>query len=157
MSIKITSPAFEDGQPIPIKYTKDGGNISPPMQWNALPKGTVELVLIVEDPDAPRPEPFVHWVCYKINPDAGGLPEGIEQKPNPQTAAVNAQGVNDFKDIGYDGPAPPEGHGTHHYHFKLYALDQPLDANARLDLRSLLDSMSGHILDSGEIVGTFER
>ena len=154
--IKVTSPAFDDGAPIPIKYTKDGGNVSPPLKWNVLPPNTRELVLIVEDPDAPRAEPFVHWVCYKIHPEAGGLPEGIPQTPRPKTAAADAQGVNDFKDVGYDGPAPPPGHGTHHYHFRVYALDKELEVQAKLDHKALIASMSGHIIDSGEIVGTFE-
>ncbi|HSI34655.1 MAG TPA: YbhB/YbcL family Raf kinase inhibitor-like protein, partial [Tepidisphaeraceae bacterium] len=74
----------------------------------------------------------------------------------PKTAAADAQGVNDFKDVGYDGPAPPPGHGTHHYHFRVYALDKELEVQAKLDHKALIASMSGHIIDSGEIVGTFE-
>ena len=157
MSIKVTSPAFEDGGPIPIKYIKDGQNVSPPIRWESLPEGTRELALIVEDPDAPKPEPFVHWVVYKIRPDAGELPEGVPQQPKPSIGAVGAQGVNDFKDVGYDGPQPPQGHGTHHYHFRIYALDKPLEVGGQLDHKSLIASMSGHILDTGEIVGIYEN
>jgi Raf kinase inhibitor-like YbhB/YbcL family protein len=157
MSIQVTSKAFESGQPIPPKYTADGENLSPALRWDGAPEGTRELALIVDDPDAPRPEPFVHWVIYKIPADAAGLPEGIPHGLKVATPAGAMQGTNSFGNIGYDGPAPPPGHGTHHYHFRLYALDQPLNLKGGLDKQALLRDMSGHILDEGELVGTYER
>ncbi|HEX2974014.1 MAG TPA: YbhB/YbcL family Raf kinase inhibitor-like protein [Tepidisphaeraceae bacterium] len=157
MGIHIESEAFRDGQTIPVKYTRDGDNVSPPLKWENLPVGTKELALIVEDPDAPTPEPFIHWVAFKIPGDASDLPEGVPQKKKPSISPPLAQGKNDFKAIGYDGPAPPVGHGTHHYHFELYALDKPLETEAGQDVKSLIASMSGHILDRGEIIGTYER
>lgn len=157
MSIQITSDAFEPGQPIPVKYSRDGENLSPPLRWSDLPPETKELALIVEDPDAPRPEPFVHWTIYKIPVDAPGLPEGVAHQPRPGSPAGVVQGKNSFQQIGYDGPAPPRGHGTHHYHFRLYALDKPLQVGGAMDNKTLIGAMSGHILDEGELIGTFER
>jgi len=150
MSIQITSAAFAHGQPIPRKFTGDGENKSPPLQWSGLPQGTRELALIVDDPDAPTPQPFVHWVLYHIPSDQPGLLEGNV----PQGAL---QGRNSFDKLAYGGPAPPPGHGTHHYHFKLYALDQPLDVQPELDKDALNRAMAGRILDQGELVGTYER
>lgn len=157
MSIRVTSKAFGSGQPIPPKYTADGADVSPPLSWDGAPKGTKEIALIVDDPDAPRAEPFVHWVIYKIPADAPGLPEGIPPAPNVTSPPGALQGTNSFGKTGYGGPAPPPGHGTHHYHFRLYALDQPLDVDAGLDKPALLRAMSGHIIDEGELVGTYER
>lgn len=157
MSMAITSPAFGDGEPIPVEYTQDGLNRSPPIEWQDLPEGTAELGLIVEDPDAPRAEPFVHWVCYKIRPEIGGLPEGVPHGPRPRVAGVGAQGRNDYDHIGYDGPGPPPGHGVHHYHFRLYALDKALEAEPKLDNKALIAAMAGHVIDTGELVGTYER
>lgn len=157
MSITVTSPAFEAGQRIPVRYTQDGSNVSPPLQWSNLPAGTRELAIICEDPDAPRPEPYIHWLLYHIPADAGGLPEGIPQNPQPQTLPNLAQGENSANDLGYDGPAPPPGHGTHHYHFRVFALDRAVAAEPKLDNKALLATMAGHILDDGELVGTYER
>lgn len=157
MSIRVTSEAFGPNQRIPTRFTRDGENLSPPIHWENLPEGTRELAVIVEDPDAPTAEPFVHWVAYKIPADLPGLAEGIPQQPKPKGAEVGAQGQTSYRTVGYDGPAPPPGHGVHHYHFRVYALDKPLEAEPKLDNKSLIASMAGHILDSGELVGTYER
>ncbi|MBX6313117.1 MAG: YbhB/YbcL family Raf kinase inhibitor-like protein [Isosphaeraceae bacterium] len=154
--ITIQSQAFGEGQAIPKRYTADGADVSPPLSWTA-PQGTQELALIVDDPDAPRDEPWVHWVLYKIPGSASGLPEGFHGETTPDEPAGVAQGVNSWGTIGYRGPAPPKGHGTHHYHFKLFALDAPLDLKPGLDKKALLDAMSGHILGQGELVGTYQR
>jgi Raf kinase inhibitor-like YbhB/YbcL family protein len=158
MSLKVTSRAFEPDGAIPLKYTPEGENLTPPLAWEALPPGTRQLALILEDPDAPRAEPFVHWVLYKIPADAAGLPEGLPPKKkvlNDPPGAV--QGENSTHDLGYVGPFPPPGHGTHHYHFRVYALDKPLEVEAGLDQKALIAAMSGHIIDTGELVGTYER
>jgi Raf kinase inhibitor-like YbhB/YbcL family protein len=151
------SPAFKEGQPIPVKYTGDGEDVSPELVWSGLPKGTKELALIVDDPDAPVSEPWVHWVIYNIPASVSGLPEGVPPTPTLAQPPGTLQGTNTWGTIGYRGPAPPKGHGKHHYHFKLYALDAPLSAGPGLDKKALLDAMSGHVLSHRELVGTYQR
>ena len=157
MPIHITSSAFEQGQPIPKRHVRDGGNLSPTIQWSGLPTGTVELALAIEDPDAPRPEPFIHWVIYRIPVSAGELPEGVAKQPRPAAPAGAVQGVNSWGLVGYDGPQPPVGHGVHRYFFRLYALDKALEAEPKMDLKALIATIQGHILDRGELMGTYER
>ncbi|HWE01942.1 MAG TPA: YbhB/YbcL family Raf kinase inhibitor-like protein [Tepidisphaeraceae bacterium] len=157
MSILLKSEAFEDGKPIPTRFTADGEDISPPLTWDHLPPQTQELALVVDDPDAPRPEPFVHWVIYKIPPDAPGLLEAIGQHRQLRTPPGALQGNNSMDQAGYMGPKPPRGHGVHHYHFHLYALDEPLDVEPGLSKEALLASIAGHVLDEAEVVGTYER
>jgi Raf kinase inhibitor-like YbhB/YbcL family protein len=148
--LKMSSNAFEPGGRIPKKYTGEGADVSPPLSWSGVPEGTVELALICDDPDAPRKEPWVHWVLYKISADRSSLHEGRSEP------AID--GRNDFGKHGYGGPMPPRGHGVHHYHFRLYALDQPLSINkpgaAKADL---LKAMEGHIIAQTELIGTYER
>ena len=148
-AIEVSSSAFEPGGAIPQKYTGEGQNISPPLQWSGLPEGTRELALICDDPDAPRPTPFVHWVVYKIPANLRGFPEGSTQ------GAV--EGINDASRTGYSGPMPPVGGGIHHYHFRVYALDAELGAAGGLTKDQLLEVMEGHILAEGELIGTYER
>jgi Raf kinase inhibitor-like YbhB/YbcL family protein len=157
MNIQISSEAFGDGQRVPTKYTQDGQNVSPPLSWKGVPEKTKELALIVEDPDAPREHPFVHWVVYKIPPGATGLREGVGHETRLKSPQGAVQGANSFKKIGYGGPAPPPGHGTHHYHFRLFALDEPLNLSGGLDSKALASAMSGHVLDQGEVIGTYDR
>jgi Raf kinase inhibitor-like YbhB/YbcL family protein len=157
MSLQITSDAFSDGGPIPQKFTGDGDDLSPPLHISGVPKQAKELALIVDDPDAPRDEPFVHWVMYGIPADQSDLPEAIASGAKLRSPPGAMQGTNSFGKIGYGGPAPPKGHGEHHYHFHLYALDQPLKAQGGLDKKGLLAAMSGHVIDEGETVGTCQR
>lgn len=160
MAFQIQSSAFDDGQPVPKRHTGDGLDISPPIEWSSLPEGTAELALICDDPDAPTAEPWVHWVIYKIPASLPGLPEKVEPVLSPKTVAGAVQGVNSWssgRTVGYRGPAPPPGHGTHHYHFTLYALDAPLKARPSLTKAGLLAAMAGHILAEAELVGTYER
>jgi Raf kinase inhibitor-like YbhB/YbcL family protein len=154
---RFQSRSFTEGQPIPARHTGDGDDLSPELKWSGLPKGTLELALIVDDPDAPRPEPWVHWVIYKIPADATGLPEGLPADATLKSPAGALQGKNSWGTIGYRGPAPPKGHGRHHYHFKLYALDTPLAVGPGLDKAQLMAAMSGHVLSHAELVGTYER
>ncbi len=157
MSIKITTPAFSEGQPIPKRHSEDGEDLSPTLSWSSLPADTKELALVVDDPDAPRTEPWVHWLIYKIPADADGLKEGVPQQEKPSSPTGAVQGKNSWGTVGYRGPAPPKGHGTHHYHFKLYALDAALDLKPGLDKHELLNAISGHVLGQGEMVGTYQR
>jgi Raf kinase inhibitor-like YbhB/YbcL family protein len=149
MAIEVSSPAFDQGGIIPTKYTGEGQDVSPALNWSDLPEGTREIALVCDDPDAPRPEPWVHWVLYKIPADSTGLPEGGTEGA--------LEGENDFGRRGYGGPMPPVGHGVHHYHFKVYALDAELERAAGLTKDQLLEAMEGHVLDEGKLVGTYER
>jgi Raf kinase inhibitor-like YbhB/YbcL family protein len=157
MSLTIESPSIKEGQPIPKRHTEDGEDLSPQLDWTKLPPETKELALIVDDPDAPRAEPWVHWLIYKIPADSGGLSEGVPQTERPSQPAGALQGKTTWGTVGYRGPAPPKGHGTHHYHFTLYALDAALDLKPGLDKQGLLDAISGHVLGHGELVGTYKR
>jgi len=159
MKFEVTSTAFGQGEPIPKKYTGEGQDVSPTISWKGLPEGTKELVLICDDPDAPTKEPWVHWVIYKIPVTATGLPEGIAREARLKTPAGLLQGKNSWpKDnIGYHGPMPPPGHGTHHYHFRVYALEAHLVVESGLDKKTLLQEIKGHILGEGDLVGTYER
>jgi Raf kinase inhibitor-like YbhB/YbcL family protein len=155
--MKITSTAFEHGKPIPLQYTGDGQDVSPPLSWTGVPANGKELALICDDPDAPTKEPWVHWVIYKIPATNSGLPEGVPPVNTPPHLGGAMQGLNTWHKAGYGGPAPPKGHGVHHYHFKLYALDAPLSVKPGLDKKGLLKAMEGHIVGQAELVGTYER
>lgn len=157
MKVTISSSAFKHNEPIPAKYTGEGADVSPPLTWSGVPDGTKELALIMDDPDAPRPEPWVHWVVYKLPPTLTGLPEGVPKTPTLTDPPGALQGNNTWPKIGYNGPMPPRGHGVHHYHFKLYALDTALDVQPGLDKKGLLARMQGHILAEGELIGTYRR
>lgn len=160
MSMTIHSTAFAEGDVIPRKHTGDGEDVSPPLAWAGVSDDTKELAIICDDPDAPTAEPWVHWVIYKIAPTIAALPQGIPSDAQLDTPIQAFQGQNSWptgRTIGYRGPAPPPGHGIHHYHFKLYALDCELDVAPRMDKSRLLASMDGHVLAQGELVGTYQR
>ncbi len=158
--IAITSSAFQDGQAIPAKFTEDGDNLSPALAWTYTPKGTKQWALICDDPDAPTPKPWVHWVIYGIPGEVRSLPEGIETDEKLASPQGAMQGKNSWpsgQTIGYRGPAPPKGHGIHHYHFKLYALDSPLMLKPGMTKEAVEQAIDGHILGTGELIGTYER
>ncbi|MGE0822072.1 MAG: YbhB/YbcL family Raf kinase inhibitor-like protein [Candidatus Binatia bacterium] len=149
MTMQLTSAAFATSEWIPEKYTGEGHDVSPPLSWTGIPKDTKELALICDDPDAPTPQPWVHWVAYRISPDTDGLPENAD--------GSFAHGQNDFGQLGYGGPMPPEGHGIYHYFFRLYALDKSLNVSPGLTKEQLLGLMKDHILAEAELVGLYER
>jgi Raf kinase inhibitor-like YbhB/YbcL family protein len=149
--MQLKSDAFSDGQAIPVRYTADGEDVSPPLAWSEVPQEAKSLALVVEDPDAPSGT-FRHWALYNIDPGTGKLPEGQGNREKDKT------GVNDFGERGYNGPSPPRGGGTHHYHFKLAALDvDKLDAprNAKVDVIWRL--ARDHAIDVAELTGTYQR
>jgi len=148
-TMNVTSTAFKAGERIPQKYTGEGADVSPPLAWGGAPEGTKQLALICDDPDAPTPKPWVHWVAYGIPADCTSLAEG--------NAGAALEGKNNFGRTSYGGPMPPPGHGVHHYRFKLYALDAPLALEAGATKEQLLAAMKGHIIGEGELVGTYER
>ncbi len=155
--MQIRSSAFENDAPIPKRFTEDGQNLSPALHWSNVPPETKELAMIVDDPDAPRPQPWVHWVIYRIPPEVTSLPEGVGRDATLTTHTGAQQGKNSWGRLGYDGPAPPRGHGTHHYHFRLYALDAPLGLGSGATKETLLQAMRGHIRAEAELIGTYER
>lgn len=152
MTFAISSPAFASGGRIPPKYTRDGENLSPPLHWRDLPAGTQSLALVIEDPDAPSGT-FRHWAVYNIKPTQTSLREGHSASG---TDALG-YGVNDFGNARYDGPQPPQGHGPHHYHFRLVALDIPgLDLPSTAKADDVLNAARSHKLDETELVGVFQ-
>ncbi|MBN1946847.1 MAG: YbhB/YbcL family Raf kinase inhibitor-like protein [Bradymonadales bacterium] len=157
MTISVQSSAFGLDQQIPVGYTGDGEDLSPPLMWSGAPEGTVEWALICDDPDAPRAEPWVHWVVYGIPASVERLDEGIPPHETLTQPTGARQGTNDFGRIGYGGPAPPRGHGRHHYYFTLYALDTPMALGPGATKRDLVATMEGHILDRGSHMGWYER
>jgi Raf kinase inhibitor-like YbhB/YbcL family protein len=153
MTFTLTSPSFGDGEPMHLRHTGDGVNVSPPLAWDGVPAGTRSLALICDDPDAPR-KVWVHWVLYGLPPTLTELPEGVPTDPTLPDGSK--QGTTDFGTVGYGGPAPPKG-SPHRYFFKLYALDvtPPLPAGATK--ADLVKAMEGHVLAEAELMGTYQR
>lgn len=151
--MNLTSPAFADGRRIPVNHTCDGADISPPLQWSAVPPGTKSFALICDDPDAPR-STWVHWVLYNLPSTLRELPEHV---PGAETLPSGArQGVSDFKRIGYGGPCPPPGK-PHRYFFKLYALDSDLNLRPGATKAALLKAMEGRVVAEAALMGWYER
>jgi Raf kinase inhibitor-like YbhB/YbcL family protein len=153
MSIELLSTAFQNGQPIPRPYTADGRNISPPLEWRGPPGSTDSLALICEDPDAPRGT-FTHWVLFNLPAQTRELSEGVPPEATLANGAI--QGRNDFGKVGYGGPSPPAGK-PHRYLFKLFALARQLDLQPGATGSQLWEAMKGHVLDEGQLVGTYGR
>jgi len=146
----LYSPEFLTGTFIPFKYTCDGENYSPPLTWQDPPAGTQSFALIVDDPDAPHGM-FTHWVFYNLPADLRQLPEKV-----PHQDALpdgSRQGKNDFEQVGFGGPCPPNG--THRYFFKLHALDQLLDLAPGASKEEVLQAMRGHVLGAAELMGLY--
>ena len=142
--MRVTSPAFANGESIPVKYTGDGENINPPLHVEDVPRGTKSFALLAEDPDAPRGL-FKHWAVWNISPETKDLSEG--SAPEEATELEN-----DFGDIGYGGPCPPSG--THRYYFRIFALDTdklPTPSKAK----DLPKAMTGHVLAEASLMGRY--
>ncbi|PSB27174.1 YbhB/YbcL family Raf kinase inhibitor-like protein [Stenomitos frigidus] len=147
--LQIHSPAFTSLQLIPQRYTSDGENRSPLLEWTGLPPATQQLALICHDPDAPLPQGFTHWLLYNIPSTVNQIAEGSGSK--------FTEGLNSSQQPGYTGPAPPPGHGPHHYYFWLYALDAALDLKPDLQREQLLDAIADHVIEQARLVGLYER
>lgn len=153
MAISISSPAFSESEKIPPEYTCEGSDISPQLDWSGIPEGTKSLVLIFDDPDAPGGI-FTHWVIFNIPPDSSGLPKAFPSTPDLPDGTL--QGINDFGRTGYGGPCPPAGK-PHRYRFTLYAIDKQLDLIAGSSKNQVINAISNHILDQGQLNGTYQR
>lgn len=144
--VSISSPAFRPGAAIPAKYTCDGENIAPPLEFGAPPAGSASLALVVDDPDAPRGT-WDHWIVWNIDPSVRRFGEGA-----PESGVA---GTNSSKERGYGGPCPPDK--QHRYFFKLYALDRKLELSPSAGRKELEAAMKGHILASGQLMGVYDR
>lgn len=151
MSFQVKAEGFSDGGVVPRKFTCDGENLSPALEWEGAPENTRSFALVVEDPDAPVGT-WNHWLLWNIPATATSIVEGY------WPGRLGADGTNDFRKRGYGGPCPPPGHGRHRYYFKLFALNTPaieLPAGARRD--QLDRALSDHILAEAQYMGTYER
>jgi len=151
--LTVSSTAFTDGQSIPVKYTSQGADISPPLHWDGAPAATQSFVLFCDDPDAPGGT-WSHWVVFNLPSATNSLPEAVPSSEDLPGGAH--QGLNSFQKIGYGGPAPPAG-PAHRYYFKVYALDTILSVQARPDESVVLQAMQGHILAQGQLMGRYQR
>lgn len=155
-TIAVTSSALQAGGAIDVKYSDYGKGISPPLQWSSLPKGTQSVVLMMEDPDAISPLPFVHWTMINLAPSLRALPENVQKSFAPLRGQAARQGTNSKSERGYFGPRPPAGDPPHHYHFQVFALDTKLDLPDGFNRHALLEAMRGHVLAEGELIGLFQ-
>lgn len=151
----LNSTAFKNGGEIPVRYTCQGENISPPLSWSDVPEGTQSLALIVEDPDAPDPaapeRTWVHWVLYNIPPATTGLPEGVIRLPEG-----TLEGINDWERAGYGGPCPPVG--RHRYFHILYALGVTVKKQPPYpDKQQLWQAIADNVLAEAQLVGTYRK
>jgi Raf kinase inhibitor-like YbhB/YbcL family protein len=147
-NLKISSPAFDHHKAIPDRHTSGGEDVAPALEWSGVPEGTKGFAVVVHDPDAPLVDGFTHWVAYGVPGDATGLPEG---------GGDVVQGTNSMGNQGYMGPAPPPGHGTHHYYFWIYALDDDLKLEPGLDRRALIAQIEDHVIEQARLVGTYSN
>lgn len=155
--LAVTAP-FESEAAIPLVHAADGDNASPKLEWSDAPEGTQSFVLIMDDPDAAEPKPFVHWIVYDIPADVTALREGLPTEPILPDPEGVKQGTNSLGATGYFGPKPPVGDPAHHYHVQIFALDvASLELDPGATREAVLAAMEGHVLAAGEIVGTFER
>jgi Raf kinase inhibitor-like YbhB/YbcL family protein len=155
MPLTLTSPAFNDRSTIPVKYTCDGANVSPPLAILDPPADARSLALICDDPDASGGG-FVHWVLYDLPPDTHKLPEGIPAFEVLRELGGARQGKTDYGRVGYGGPCPPPGK-PHHYQFTLYALKTVLGLKGGPTKADVERAMGGHVLAQSRIVGIYQR
>jgi Raf kinase inhibitor-like YbhB/YbcL family protein len=146
-SMTLTSKSFKNGQKIPSKYTCDGEDVNPSLEFHAIPVNTKSLAIIVEDKDS-KPQNFTHWIIFNILPTLNG----IDENTVPDGAV---QGINDFSNTFYNGPCPTEG--EHRYVFKLYALDKRLNLEKGTTKSNIQKEMKNHILDEAELVGVYQK
>ncbi len=146
--LRLSSPSVDGHKRIPDRHTSNGEDVAPALAWSGVPEGTRAFAIVVHDPDAPLVDGFTHWVAYGIPGDATDLPEG---------GGEAMSGTNSFGNSGYNGPAPPPGHGPHHYYFWIYALDEDLDLEPGLDRRALHERIEDHVIEQARLIGTYSN
>jgi Raf kinase inhibitor-like YbhB/YbcL family protein len=147
--ISVESVAFAANSALPVSCTADGVGLPPPIGWDGVPEGAESIVVICEDPDAPLPKPFVHWIVYGIPATARSI--------DADSSTTWKVGENSRLSSTFAPVAPPPGHGVHHYHFQVFALDRVLDLPPGLGRHAIVEQMTDHVVGWGEIVGTYER
>lgn len=158
---ELTSTAFKEGERIPVKYTGEGADVSPPLAWKGAPAGTKSFMIICTDPDAPDPKnpdpnPFVHWTILNIPGSTTNLPEGLPRTERLTTPAGAIQGPNGFNETGYGGPMPPKGSGRHRYFFTIFAMDRVHVLDPNLTQQEFLKILESSVLAKAELMGTYE-
>jgi Raf kinase inhibitor-like YbhB/YbcL family protein len=151
MAFMLKSPAFSYGEEIPTRYTGEGENLSPPLEWTGAPPETRSFALIMEDPDAPSGT-LHHWAVYNIAADRTALPEGLGHGLKTEPLG---HGLNDFGHLRYDGPIPPEQDDAHRYHFRLAALDVERLKIPKEPVRDLSDLIRPHVIAEAELIGSY--
>jgi Raf kinase inhibitor-like YbhB/YbcL family protein len=146
--LRLSSSVFQSHRPIPARHTGDGEDVSPPLSWDGAPGGTKAFAVVVHDPDAPLVDGFTHWAAYGIPAETTELSEGAENL---------TQGINSLGNQRYNGPAPPPGHGVHHYYFWVYALASDVGLEPGLDRRALFQRIEDDVLEQARLIGTYER
>ncbi len=153
-ALAVTCPALGAGGAIPARYSAKGANFSPPIGWSAA-AGAAAYAVIVQDPDAPAPTPFVHWLIWNIPGGITDLAPGIATKERVSNPPGAIQGRNDADSVGYHGPSPPPGK-PHHYYFQVFALNAALPAAPGADAGAVLAALKGRVIAKGQCVGTFQ-
>lgn len=147
--MQVKSEAFDAEKAIPRKYSQENGNVSPPLTWQGAPANTREFAIICEDPDTPGYQPWIHWLVWGIPGDRTSVREG--------DVSSFKEGKNSNGRTEYSGPLPPPGYGEHHYHFRVFALDQHVGLEVGANRDDLLKAMEGHVIDQGDLVGIYRR
>jgi Raf kinase inhibitor-like YbhB/YbcL family protein len=150
--LEVTSSAFAAGGPIPERYAQEGDNRFPPLAWRGAPAEAQEIVIVVEDPDAPLPRPFVHAIVHGLPARAGGVGEAEANAPGFDRFGKNSAGERRYR-----GPRPIRGHGPHRYFFQVFALARPLALASPPTKKALHAALADRVLARGELVGTYER
>ena len=153
--VVVTSPSQEPSGKLADRHSAYFDNISPPLRWTGAPD-VKAWAIVVEDPDAPREQPFVHWMIWNLRGEVTALPEGLPNSDILATPQGGIQGRNDMGGYGWFGPRPPAGHGVHRYYFQVFALDDVLEMGPDTDLKALLNALKGHTLAKGEMMATYE-
>ena len=155
-TITLGSAAFDDGAAMPVRFTADGAEVSPPLHWSGVPAGTASLALMVEDADPPLPRPIVHLILVAMPATLGGLAEGAVPLRMAQSRLFSA-GRNTFGRRGWLPPSPIPGHGPHRYVFQLFALSEPFAPRRVAGRGALMVTVRRCVLAHGRTVGTYER